>query len=272
MTDYDRDRGAYAPSGEAPLAFDPRNPTGRAGAGRPPTTLIVSAGILLIVVLALVFYYRSGVRRSGEPPVVGQPLSDIKQAPPASSQPADAAAGLSIYSAEQGQTASAPPTFEAPPEQPRPRPTAPVASAPLRTAASTSEPAPQPAAAPAAPTPGPTSASLRTTPATPAPQRLTPALAPAPPSPAPALATTAAGAGLLVQIGAFSSPGLADKGWNDVARLMPGEMVGRTKRVEPVSKDPGALYRAYVGGFGSRAEATSFCADLKASGHACLVK
>ena len=22
MTDYDRDRGAYAPSGEAPLAFD----------------------------------------------------------------------------------------------------------------------------------------------------------------------------------------------------------------------------------------------------------
>ena len=29
MTDYDRDRGAYAPSGEAPLAFDPRSQGGR---------------------------------------------------------------------------------------------------------------------------------------------------------------------------------------------------------------------------------------------------
>jgi cell division protein FtsN len=246
MTDYDRDRGAYAPSGEAPLAFDPRNPTGR-GAGRPPTTLIVSAGVLIVVVLALVFYYRSGVRHTGEPPVVGQPLSDIKQAPPASSQPTDAAAGLSIYSAEQGQQAANPsPTFEAPPEQPRPRPTAPVAAAPLAAAS-----------APAA---------------SPAPQRQILALAPAPSTPAPAVTAVAAGAGLLVQIGAFSSPALADKGWNDVARLLPGQMVGRTKRVEPVSQDPGTLYRAYVGGFGTKAEASSFCADLKSAGHACLVK
>ncbi len=76
----------------------------------------------------------------------------------------------------------------------------------------------------------------------------------------------------MVQIGAFSSPALADKGWNDVARLMPGSMAGRTKKVEPVSQDPGSLYRAYVGGFDSKADAAAFCADLKAAGHACIVK
>ena len=85
-------------------------------------------------------------------------------------------------------------------------------------------------------------------------------------------APTAAGSGRLVQIGAYSSPGLADKGWNDVAKIMPGDMVGRTKSVEPVAKDGQTLYRAYIGGFGSKAEAQSFCSSLKTQGHTCLVK
>ena len=75
-----------------------------------------------------------------------------------------------------------------------------------------------------------------------------------------------------MQIGAFSSPAQADKGWNDVARLMPGDMVGRTKRVEPLVRDDKTLYRAYVGGFSSRAEATTFCGSLKATGRDCSVK
>jgi cell division protein FtsN len=268
MSDFDRDRGAYAPSGDAPLAFDARDPNGRGagGGGRPPTTLIVSAGVLLVLVLALIFYYRSGVRHSGQPPVVGQPLSDIKQAPPASSQPTDSAAGLSIYSAEQNPTAAAPPPkFTAPPEEPQPRPAAPTVSA---------QPAPAPAPAPAsAAASGPVAAA----PAPAAPATLRPAttLAPDPPTPVPAPSAAAvapAGSGLLVQIGAFSSPALADKGWNDVARLLPGQMVGRTKKVEPVPKGSETLYRAYIGGFGNKAEAAAFCSDLKAAGHACFVK
>ena len=251
MTDYDRDRGAYSPSGEAPLAFDARNPNGR-GAGRPPTTLIISALILLVLVVALVLYYRSGVRHAGEPPVVGQPLSDIKQAPPASSQPTDEAAGLSIYGAEQAPAASSTaPRFAPAPEEPKPRP---APATPLR------------AESPAAPAPSEPTAQ-------PAPRPSPPAIAPAPPAAAAApVASAATGAGLLVQIGAFSSPSLADKGWNDVARLLPGEMVGRTKKVEPVAKDAQTLYRAYVGGFASKGEAAGFCGDLKAAGHSCLVK
>ncbi len=267
MTDFDRDRGAYAPSGEAPLAFDARDPNGRGdGGGRPPTTLIISAAVLLVLVLALVFYYRSGVRHSGEPPVVGQPLSSIKQAPPASSQPADEAAGLSIYSAEQNPAAaSPPPTFTPPPEQPKARPTAPTVTA---------QPAPAARPSTSASAPAPTIESLASAAATSTTPTLrpAPAVAPAPPTPAPAAAASPAAPGLLVQIGAYSSPALADKGWNDVARLLPGQMVGRTKRVEPVPKGSDTLYRAYIGGFGDKAEAVAFCADLKAAGHACFVK
>ena len=243
MTDHDRDRGAYTPSGDGPLAFDARNASGR-GVGRPPTTLIISALILFVVCAVMfVMYFRSGVRQPGEPPVVGQPVGDVRQAPPASAQPAgDAAAGLQVYSAEQASPASsAPPTFAAAPETPLPRP---AAAAPLPTAP---------------PAHAASSAAVAPSPAIPA----------TPPKPA---AAPAIGGGAMVQIGAFSSPVLADKGWNDVARLIPGSMAGRTKRVEPVSKDPATLYRAYVGGFDSKADAVSFCADLKAAGHACIVK
>ena len=256
MTDYDRDRGAYAPSGEAPLAFDPRSQGGHSG-GRAPTTLIISALILFVLVVGIFLYYRSGVRHAGEPPVVGQPLGDIKQAAPASAQPTDEAAGLSIYKAEEAPIASSSPSFAPPPEQPQPRP------APSQSVKTASLPGLKGPAAPTGPAPADASPAA------------TPEAAAAAPKAAAAPAQTVAaapGAGRLVQIGAYSSPALADKGWNDVAKLMPGDMVGRTKSVEPVAKDGQTLYRGYIGGFGSKAEAQAFCAELKAQSHSCLVK
>ena len=261
MTDYDRDRGAYTPSGEAPLAFDPRN-QGARGPGRPPTTLIISGLILLVLLIGVFIYYRSGVRHSGEPPVVGRQLGDIKQAAPASSQPTDEAAGLSIYKAEE-TPASAAPTFAPPPEKPLPvtprGQTAPQITlkgpaAPTAPAKPTAAPAASPDDAAAAP-----DASLASPPAKPAAAK-------------PAAITAASGGGRLVQIGAYSSPGLADKGWNDIAKLMPGDMVGRTKSLEPVAKDGDTLYRAYIGGFGSKTDAQAFCGKLKTQGHSCMVK
>ena len=262
MSDYDRDRGAYSPTSESPLAFDARDPSGR-GAGRPPVTLIVSALILLVLIFALIFFYRSGVRHTGQPPVVGQPLGDIRQAPPPSAQPTEEAAGLQIYGAgHEPPTTSAAPAFAPPPEEPLPRPaqstpqartanlpTQPRAAAPTPTAA-----LPQAAAQPA----------LRSATAVPAPAPTQPAAAQPVPTATPVLA--------VVQIGAFSSPALAEKGWSDVARVLPGEMVGRTKKVETFAKGAETFYRAYVGGFGSKGEASAFCADLKAAGHDCIVK
>jgi cell division protein FtsN len=261
MTDYDRDRGAYTPSGESPLAFDPRSQGGRAHRpGGPPTTLIISALILLVLLGGIFIYYRSGVRRSGEPPVVGQTLGDIKQPAPASSQPTDEAAGLSIYKAEEAPAASSAPRFTPPPEEPHPL-AAPAARTPapsLKGPAAPSAPTPQNPAPAASP-----EAAARAIMAVPA---------PAPAATKPASTPAASGAGRLVQIGAYSSTALADKGWNDIAKLLPGEMVGRTKSVEPVAKDGQTLYRAYIGGFGSKAEAQAFCGELKGQGHTCFVK
>jgi hypothetical protein len=105
------------------------------------------------------------------------------------------------------------------------------------------------------------------------------ALAPAPrprlaaaaaPPPAPSAATgTAAG---WVQIGAFSSPDLADQGWRDIARSAPDAMAGKGKAVQPFDRDGKTLYRTYVTGFSGVSAAQAFCDDLRAAGKACMVK
>jgi cell division protein FtsN len=97
-----------------------------------------------------------------------------------------------------------------------------------------------------------------------------------PPPAAPAAATTTAAApaagGGWVQIGAFSSSALADKGWSDIAALAPAGMSGKGRKVEPISRDGKTFYRTYVTGFSSRDAAQAFCDKLKAAGKACFVK
>jgi cell division protein FtsN len=75
-----------------------------------------------------------------------------------------------------------------------------------------------------------------------------------------------------VQIGAFSTAALADKGWSDVAALAPAGMSGKGRKVEPISRDGKTFYRAYVTGFPGRDAAQAFCDRLKAAGKACFVK
>jgi hypothetical protein len=274
MTDHDR--GAYTPQTDAPLAFDARLSHG----GRPtqaPVTLIISAVVLAALVIAMVLFYRSGVRGSGQPPqVVGAPVGETKAPPPPSAQPETPGAGLQVYKSEatppgEGKIA---PAFVAPPEDSATRPV----------------PTPAPAAAqPAAPTPAPAAAArLRATQAPAAPDQTAQATAPpvaaklavakpavAKPIKKPAIkpaAMSAAGRRNEVQIGAFSSPAIADKGWNDVAALLPGQMEGKTKAVEQTTKDGKIFYRTYVGGFGSKDDADAFCTSLRAAGKSCFVK
>lgn len=248
----DHDRGAYTPPTDAPLSFDARQPV--RGSRPAPMMLVISAIVLVVLVVAIVLIYRSGAREAGDPPqTVGTPVGEMKTAPAPEDQPVDPATGLQIYRSEDGAPAPAQPNFVPPPEEPqaRPdpqlRPTAPV----------TSQPAPPAQPAPAAKAPAPAPAPV--------------AKAPEPKASTPTPAAVASG-GAMVQVGAFSSEALADAGWNDAMRALPDSAAGKGKRVEPVESNGKTLYRGYVTGFSSRAEATAYCDRLKAAGRSCFVR
>jgi len=269
----DPHRGAYTPPTDAPLSFDARQPV--RGSRPLPMTLIISAVVLATLVVAVLLIYRGGVRGPNEPPrTVGEPVAQMKTAPPAdAAQPADPASGLQIYKSE---TPEASPTFAAQPEAPLARPTPPPPSAPVQTA--TLQPAKPAPAGPAAPV----SAAPATKPASKPAQTIeglaTAAVSPRAPTPAAAKPVAApapaasAGGPASVQIGALSSTALADKAWSDAARIAPGLAAGKGKRVEAIDKNGTTLYRTAVTGFASRAEAKAFCDALSAAGKSCFVK
>jgi cell division septation protein DedD len=80
----------------------------------------------------------------------------------------------------------------------------------------------------------------------------------------------AGGGGTTVQIGAFSSQALAEKGWSDAVHAVPGG--GKSRSFETTTKDGKTFTRAFVGGFASHADAVAFCASLRAAGKPCFVK
>jgi len=249
----DHDRGAYTPPTDAPLSFDARQPV--RGSRPTPVILVVSAIVLVVLVAAIVLIYRSGAREAGEPPqTVGTPVGELKSAPSPDDQPIDPATGLQIYQSEDGAPAPAEPNFVPPPEQPQARPTAPELR-PSTTGERRQTPPAQPAPAPAARAPEPK------TEVAPANKVATP--------PAPVAAATGVA---MVQVGAFSSEALADAGWSEAVRAVSDLAAGKGKRVEPVQSNGKTLYRGYVTGFGSRAEATAFCERLKATGRSCFVR
>jgi hypothetical protein len=301
----EHERGAYAPPTEASLHFDARQPV--RGASPIPFTLIISVLVMLGLAAAIFVFYRSGVRQAGQPPqAVGAPVGGMKAPPPAEAQPQDPAAGLQIYKSEADQPYSPGQKtvqFAPPPEQPdaRPQPgppapaivvtpaapasaapalrpsisTQPLAPATSAPAAKAEAPASKPAPAPAPKVEAPPEKALpKAAVAKPAPAKPAPAK-PAPTKPAavaPAPAPAAKHGVAAVQIGAFSSQALADKGWSDAAATAPGAAAGKGKSVEKVEKDGHTLFRTKVTGFASRADATAFCAKLKGAGKACFVK
>lgn len=263
----DQERGAYSPQNDAPLAFDARQ--SRSGGGFP-TTLAISLVILVVLIVAIVLFYRSGVRSSGPGPApVGTPVAQIKAPAPAAGQPSDEAAGLQIYKTD-GAPAPTPanPTFAPPPEQPKPRPTVATVVQPTAAVASTAKPV-------QAASKDEIGALIEDSEKPAKPKAAKPvvvAAAAVTPTAKPAATASAAAVGASAQIGAYSSEALAAKGWSDTAAAFGADMSGKGKHFEPVSKDGKTLYRAAVTGFGSKAEAQVFCAKLKAAGHACLVK
>jgi cytoskeletal protein RodZ len=263
----DPHRGAYTPPTDAPLSFDARQPV--RGARPLPMTLIISAVVLVTLVVAVVMIYRGGIRNPNEPPqAVGTEVAQMKTPPAAASQPQDPAAGLQIYHNEDPQPSA---TFAAPPEAPQARPAAPLPTTPVQSAAlPAAKPAPT-ATQPATPAakPAPTIESLATA-ATQKPVVAQPKpaqVAAAAPKPV----ATASGPAS-VQIGALSSPALADKAWAEATRLAPGLASGKGKKVEAIDKNGATLYRTSVTGFASREAAKAFCEAIAASGKSCFVK
>lgn len=274
MAMNDTDRGAYTPHHDAPLAFDARRPSDR----RPlPMTLIASAAVLVAIVAALVLAYRGGVRGSESPKPVGEPVGAIKTAA-APEGPAEADPKLDVYAAQNVPTAA--PNFAPPPEAPLARPApAPAPQLQVRTVDTRmrietpeAAPAPPPAPAPvasrpvqaAAPAPAAMKSAAPASASVPAATTIT-----RPVSGLPASASAASG-GASVQIGAFSSRALADKGFADSAALVSSGGHGRA--VEQVERDGKTFFRATLTGFADRAAARAFCDRLAAKGGRCIVK
>jgi hypothetical protein len=279
----DPHRGAYTPPTDAPLSFDARQPV--RGSRPLPMTLIISAVVLATLVVAVLMIYRGGVRGPNEPPrTVGEPVAQVKTAPPANTtQPADPAAGLQIY---KNETPEASPTFAAQPETPLARPVAPPPTTPVQTATlAPAKPAPTGPGAPVSATPAAKPPAARPAAGQPTIEGLATAAVsprPAPPVAKPAVVATkpaavpvtaaSAGGPASVQIGALSSTTLADKAWSDAARIAPGLAAGKGKKVEAIDKNGVTLYRTAVTGFSSRADAKAFCDALSAAGKSCFVK
>ena len=235
-----RDRGAYTPPTDDDLPFNRggydarRAGGGGGGAKAPPMTLIISGAVLLLLIIAVVVYYRAGPRSSNDaPPAVGTPVVVMKSDAPLEAQPIDPEAGIDVYDAAEAPTAA--PTFTPPPEVAQPRP------APL----------PAGTTAPVAPRPAPV---------TPPPARTEPR----PP------ATVGGTSG--VQIGAFSTPGLADREFAAIVGRYPQFTEGADKRVQEVTASNGStVYRTTVTGL-SRDQATGLCNAIKAAGGDCFVR
>lgn len=239
-----RDRGAYTPPTDDDLPFerggyDPRRgggPAGGGGAKAPPLTLIISGVVLLLLIIAVVVYYRAGPRSSNDaPPAVGTPVGEMKADAPLDAQPVDPEAGIDVYSGAEAPTAA--PTFVPPPEavQPRPLPQA--------------EPAAPPVTRPAPPA------------------ATTPSAEKAEPAPAPAAGGTSG-----VQIGAFSTPAIAEREYGQVVARYPSLTRGASRRVQEVTSSSGStLYRTTVTGL-SREQATALCTAIKSAGDDCIVR
>lgn len=240
----DPERGPYTPKNDDDLPFDrsgfDARGYGRSG-GRPPVpiTLIVSAVVLLVLIIAVILFYRAGVRAPGEaPPVVGESGAAAGSTPEAEALNRDTE--IEIFDPNDSDVDLAPP-----PETPGQRP--PPLTGPEEPAEPTSSPTNPPAAEQPRPTPTPT---------------------PAPSQPTP----TPSGGGASVQIGAFSTEAAAERAYADVASAFPQFASGRTRGIQQVTTSDGrTVYRATVNGF-SASDARAFCGAMRAQGRDCIVQ
>lgn len=85
----------------------------------------------------------------------------------------------------------------------------------------------------------------------------------------PAAGAQPAGGSALVQLGAFSSEGAANKAWTNLSKRFP-DLAALGKSVSPAKTGDNTVYRLRVSA-GSAANATSLCGKLRVAGENCVV-
>jgi SPOR domain len=84
-----------------------------------------------------------------------------------------------------------------------------------------------------------------------------------------AIATTTAGSGYGIQLGAFGSQASADHEWQRLQGRFGAQLHGRSPRIVIASTSSGALYRLQAPAAGE-AEARALCDSLKEQAQACV--
>ncbi len=278
----DKDRGTYSPPTEDNLSYETRRAPSR---DQAPITLIISGICLVVLLLVVVLLYNSGLNKHGKiAPEVGDSLSDFKDGKVQDAQPLSDA---QINQDDTG-TASFAPGSDAPairgvstdstaaPVSLAPAPVAPIQGPlPSQSTNSAIVPAQAPADVPVPGAPASASSASKTpvavkvpvTVKVQAPKPVTVA-PPAQKVTAPVVTGSSSGA---VQIGAFTSPEIANSEYAKVASSYGLFVGGAGKKIEKVETAKGTFYRTAFTGL-STEKAKSFCSALKAAGHDCIVR
>lgn len=233
---YRPDRGAYTPPTDDDVPFrraGPR-PTGGGGGpgGKAPPITLMVSAGVLLVLIIAVVLFY----RSG--------LRSSNDAPPAVGQPVGALKVEAPLDAQPIDPAGGVGVYER--------------SADNGVAAPTYAPPPE------AVQPRPAAPAVTTPPATRVPTPAVPVERVETPAPA--------GGTSSVQIGAFSTPGIADREFSAVTGRYPQLTAGAAKRVQEVTASNGAtVYRTIVTGL-STADARALCGAIRASGGDCIVR
>lgn len=74
-----------------------------------------------------------------------------------------------------------------------------------------------------------------------------------------------------VQLAALDSESAANSAWESIGRRSPGLLEGHAPRVAKVQLAGKTYWRLRTGGFADTAEATQFCAKLRAKGEGCAI-
>ena len=218
--------------------------------------LLIAAGVLGGVMLAGMGGWALLGHRAGPVPVIEADTRPIRVKPENAGGMQVAGADEQVMGGQGGGVQGMAPPAEAPaPQALRAQMQGPAAAG-----------AAQATAAPAAPTPAAPMVGASPLPDT----ARTPARAAAPGRPPVAAAGPAAGA-TLVQLAAVDTEQAAQAEWQRLAKRMPDALGDRRLVLQRADRDGKPVWRVRTGGFADVADATAFCARVRAKGSSCTI-